>query len=152
MNGVDPQDGLMHKPAAMQSSQATVETLDRAECLALLGTQRLGRIAVLVDPAAGPHVVPVNYALFRGSIVLRSIPGTKLDRLATSPVTFEVDSFDPYVRMGWSVIVEGLACKVTGSELDVEELNLTPLLNRPDSHWVRLTPRSITGRRVTAGP
>jgi nitroimidazol reductase NimA-like FMN-containing flavoprotein (pyridoxamine 5'-phosphate oxidase superfamily) len=130
---------------------ATVEKLDRGECLALLGTQRLGRIAVVADPDKGPHVVPVNYTLLRGSIVLRSIQGTKLDELVTKPVTFEVDSFDPFQRSGWSVVVEGLAYEASNLEMEIEELNLVPLLEQQNSRWVRITPRSISGRRVTAG-
>ena len=129
-----------------------VEELDRAECLALLGTQRLGRIALPGDPGRGPHVVPVNYTLLRGSIVLRSIPGTKLDRLVTQPVTFEVDSFDAFQRSGWSVVVEGMAYEASDLEMEIEDFNLVPLLEQQNSRWVRIMPRSITGRRVTAEP
>lgn len=129
----------------------TVEILERAECLALLATERLGRMAVQADPGAGPHVVPVNYALVRGRIVMRVAPGTKFDRLVTEPVTFEVDSFDSFRRVGWSVVVEGFAQAVSDQEMTVEEFNFHPLLDMPDSRWVRLVPRSISGRRLTAG-
>ena len=145
----------MSEPGATldrRQHETVVETLDRAECLALLATQRLGRLAVLAGPDVGPHVVPVNYALLRGSIVLRSAPGTKLHRLVTEPVTFEVDSFDPFMRTGWSVVVEGLAYEASDREMEVEDINLHPLLERQNSRWVRLVPRSISGRRVTAGP
>lgn len=131
-------------------NQTMVDELDRAECLALLGTQRLGRIAVVADVGKGPHVVPVNYTLLRGSIVLRSIPGTKFDKLVTEPVSFEVDSFDPFQRTGWSVVVEGLAYEASNLEMEIEELNLVPLLEQQNSRWVRITPRAISGRRVTA--
>lgn len=137
-------------PPRIRADGPKVEILDRAECLALLATQRLGRLAVMAEPGVGPHVVPVNYALLRGSIVLRSAPGTKLDRLITEPVTFEVDSFDPWERMGWSVVVEGLAYEASDREMDLETVNLHPLLERQNSRWVRLTPRSISGRRITA--
>ena len=128
------------------------EILDRAECLALLATQRLGRLAVVAGPDVGPHVVPVNYALLRGSVVLRSVPGTKLTRLVTEPVTFEVDSFDPFMRAGWSVVVEGFAYEASDREIELEEVNLHPLLEQQNSRWVRLVPRSISGRRIIAGP
>ena len=132
-------------------NQTVVEILRREECLALLGTQRLGRLAVLAGPGVGPHLVPVNYTLLRGSIVLRSAPGTKLDRLVTRPVTFEVDSFDPFMRTGWSVVVEGLAYEASDREMEVEDVSLHPLLEGQASRWVRLTPRSISGRRITQG-
>lgn len=145
----------MSKPTATRNTQqhrATVENLDRAECLALLATQRLGRLAVMAAPDVGPHLVPVNYAVLRGSIVLRSAPGTKLTRIVTEPVTFEVDSFDPFMRTGWSVVVEGLAYEASDREMEVEDINLHPLLELQNSRWVRLVPRSISGRRLTAGP
>jgi len=133
-------------------NDATVEILGQAECLALLGTERLGRLAVSRGPDVGPHVVPVNYTLLRGSIVFRSAPGTKLHRLVTEPVTFEVDGFDPFTRTGWSVVVEGLAYEASDREMECEEIHLRPLLERQNSRWARLTPRSITGRRVTQTP
>ena len=129
----------------------TVEVLDRAECLALLATERLGRVAVQADPGVGPHVVPVNYALVRGRVVMRVAPGTKFDRLVTEPVTFEVDNFDSFRRVGWSVVVEGFAEEASDEEMAVEEVNFHSLLDMPDSRWVRLVPRSITGRRLAAG-
>jgi uncharacterized protein len=146
--------GAMSNPPATLNTaqdQTTVEILDRAECLALLATQRLGRLAVVAGPDVGPHVVPVNYTLNRGSIVLRSAPGTKRDRLVTEPVTFEVDSFDPFLRSGWSVVVEGFAYEASDREMEWEDINFRSLLELQNSRWVRLVPRSISGRRLTAG-
>lgn len=135
----------MTKPSGVDTG---VEVLDRAECLALLATQRLGRLAVAAEPDLGPHVVPVNYAVLRESILLRSAPGTKLRCLVTEPVTFEVDSFDPYMGTGWSVVVEGLAYEASDREIEVEEVNLHPLLDGQNSRWVRIIPRTISGRRL----
>ena len=124
-----------------------VETLDRDACLQLLATQHVGRLAVAV-PDQGPHVVPVNYTLLRDSVVLRSAPGTKLERLVTQPVTFEVDQVDPSGQAGWSVVVEGLAYEASDWEIEVEDPHLDPAVERQNSRWVRLVPRSITGRRI----
>ncbi len=134
-----------------RSRPAAVENLDPAECFVLLATQRLGRLAVAAEPGQGPHLVPVNYALVRGSIILRSVPGTKLDRILSQAVTFEVDSFDPFRRTGWSVVVEGLASEVPDREMEDESVTFHPLLERPESRWVRLAPRSVSGRRITTG-
>ena len=65
-------------------------------------------------------------------------------------MSFEVDSFDPFQRTGWSVVVEGLAYEASNLEMEIEELNLVPLLEQQNSRWVRITPRAISGRRVTA--
>jgi uncharacterized protein len=132
-----------------RSRPGAAENLDPAECFVLLATQRLGRLAVAAEAGQGPHLVPVNYALVRGSITLRSVPGTKLDRILSQAVTFEVDSFDPFRRMGWSVVVEGLASEVPDREMEDEAVTFHPLLERSDSRWVRLAPLSVSGRRIT---
>jgi hypothetical protein len=54
-------------------------------------------------------------------------------RLVTEPVTFEVDSFDPFLRTGWSVVVEGLAYEPSDREMEYEDINLWPLLERQNS-------------------
>ena len=128
--------------------ETILETLDRGECLQLLATQRVGRLAV-AEPGRGPHVVPVNYTMLRDSVILRSAPGTKLTRLVTEPVTFEVDCVDSFLRMGWSVVIEGLAYEASDWEIEAEGIHLAPFVDRQNSRWVRLVPRSITGRRVT---
>jgi hypothetical protein len=55
------------------------------------------------------------------------------------------------MRSGWSVVVEGLAYEASDREMEIEEIHLRPLLDRPNSRWARLVPRSMTGRRITAG-
>src|SRR5688572_8122389 len=107
-------------PPTRCSRPTAAENLDPAECVVLLATQRLGRLAVAAEAGQGPHLVPVNYALVRGSIIVRSVPGTKLDRILSQAVTFEVDNFDPFRRTGWSVVVEGLASEVPDREMEDE--------------------------------
>jgi nitroimidazol reductase NimA-like FMN-containing flavoprotein (pyridoxamine 5'-phosphate oxidase superfamily) len=131
--------------------EPSVEALDEETCLELLATQHVGRLAA-AQPGRGPHVVPVNYTLLRGSIVLRSAPGTKLDLLINEPVTFEVDELEPSGRAGWSVVIEGLAYEASDWEIEVEDIQLESLVERQNSRWVRLVPRSITGRRIEASP
>ena len=126
---------------------ANVETLDQGECLQLLATQRVGRLAV-AQPDRGPHVVPVNYMVHRGCVIFRSAPGTKLTWLVTEPVTFEVDCVDPFLRTGWSVVVEGLAYEASDWEIEIEDIHLAPFVERQNSRWVRLVPHSISGRRI----
>ena len=50
-----------------------LEILDRDECLRLLRSQVLGRIGVTVD--AHPVVLPVNYCLFDGQLVIQTGQG-----------------------------------------------------------------------------
>ena len=53
-----------------------LDVLDRRECLHLLATQSVGRLAVATPE--GPLVVPVNFVLDGESIVFRSDRGSKL--------------------------------------------------------------------------
>ena len=85
-----------------------LEELARDECLRLLGSQSVGRIAVVVDEF--PVVVPVNYRLAemgdRTWIVVRTRPGNVLDRTSMH-AAFEIDGIDPVHRQGWSVLTRG---------------------------------------------
>jgi uncharacterized protein len=130
-----------------------VEHLSVDQCLALLGRQGVGRLAV--NDADGPVILPVNYLLDRGSVVLRSDPGLKVD-LANerAPAAFEIDGVDDVRRLGWSVLVRGLLAQVTEpSERErLRALDLAPYVGGDKVHLLRLDSRSITGRRILVPP
>lgn len=126
-----------------------LEEIDRDECLRLLATRSVGRLAV-AEPGQAPLVVPVNYALVGESIVFRSDPGTKLRLLVTEPVSFQVDDIDPAQRSGWSVLLQGLAYRASEREID-EAVHLHSFAPGRKDYWVRLVPKSITGRRIRPG-
>lgn len=91
--------------------RVSLEVLDRRECLRLLATQPVGRIGVSIG--ALPAILPVNFALVGDYIVIRTVPGTKLDAAARrSVVAFEVDSYAPDGSSGWSVLVQGVCSEV----------------------------------------
>ena len=129
-----------------------MEQLAERECLHLLATQVVGRVAIVVDGRAS--VFPVNYVLDRGRIVFRTDEGTKLDAaLAGATVTFEVDQSDPMYHTGWSVMATGPLEAVT----DPEELGRVRGLpvrawGRIGNYWVRMPIASISGRRITGPP
>jgi nitroimidazol reductase NimA-like FMN-containing flavoprotein (pyridoxamine 5'-phosphate oxidase superfamily) len=131
----------------VEEERPIIERLDRATCLQLLATQSVGRLAVGRSGQA-PHLVPINYALLRDSIVFRTAPGTKLELLVTEPVTFEADWFDLGSRTGWSVVVQGLAYEASDREMECEEIELDSFFEQQDSRWARLQPDCITGRRI----
>ena len=122
-----------------------LDELSREECLALLGGASVGRIAVNLR-AGSPLVVPVNFALDGEVIVFRTDPGSKLTALRERPVSFQVDDIDPFHKFGWSVLVRGIALVVPAARggVDVE-----PWAPGPMEHWVRITPVSIEGRRLS---
>lgn len=134
-------------------AEPVLEELDREECLRLLATQSVGRLAI-GQPEWAPHVVPVNYVMLRDSVIFRTDRGHKLRLVVTEPVSFEVDFADPFHRTGWSVLVQGLAYQASSWEIEVEGLHVEPFAPGEKSIWVRLVPHSITGRlvRLPDGP
>ena len=128
------------------------EFLTTEECMRLLGTQSVGRLAVVV--AGYPTVVPLNFALDRGTVVFRSAPGTKLDAAQHGNVAFQVDEIDHQSRSGWSVLLTGMA-EIIGDQHDEElvarttSLNIDPYEPGDKTTWVRIITNSVTGRRIT---
>ena len=126
--------------------QAELEDLTRAECMAHLARQEVGRVAIQM-PNAAPLVVPVNYVMDGDVVVFRSDPGAKLDAVELGPVSFEVDEVDRVTRTGWSVLVTGTAHVADLDEVD--DLHLEAWVAGTKDHWVRIVPSSITGRRIS---
>jgi nitroimidazol reductase NimA-like FMN-containing flavoprotein (pyridoxamine 5'-phosphate oxidase superfamily) len=132
------------------AGRSAFEEMGPEACLELLARHGFGRIAVLLDDGQ-PDIFPVNYALDGDRIVFRSGPGTKLSHASLDRVAFEVDESeqDGTAR---SVVVKGVALEITEA-LDPEsarqrELPIPSRLTGPDDHYVRIVPRSVTGRRL----
>jgi nitroimidazol reductase NimA-like FMN-containing flavoprotein (pyridoxamine 5'-phosphate oxidase superfamily) len=131
-------------------SRTGIEMMDRAECLELLNTSDLGRIAV-VD-AGHPVIFPVNYAMDGEHIVFRTAPGTKFDATVRgTPVAFEIDWTDTGSRAAWSVVVTGWARVVETPEemARAEALDLKPWSTHDKPHFVAVHAERVSGRRIT---
>ena len=96
-----------------------MEELDENECLRLIGSGGIGRIAYV--GRFGPAVLPVNYQLRGGAIVFRTAENAALDEdlrtgiaNADYKVAFEIDEIDAAAQQGWSVLIQGPAHHVTG--------------------------------------
>jgi uncharacterized protein len=120
--------------------------IPREECVQLLALHRVGRIALPTLEGA-VLVVPVNYVLDGEVIVFRSDPGEKLDAIHGHRASFQIDYIDPVHRTGWSVLVQGTAHRAGHRE--IEHLALDPWVGGEKDAWVRIVPRSISGRRLT---
>jgi nitroimidazol reductase NimA-like FMN-containing flavoprotein (pyridoxamine 5'-phosphate oxidase superfamily) len=125
--------------------QPDLDELTREECLRLVASHSIGRVAV-APPGRSPFVVPVNYVLDVEAIVFRSDPGTKIDVAPHHPVSFQVDFFDPFNRTGWSVLLQGTAAEADAAE--VAHLRLESWAGGEKAHWVRIVPVEVTGRRI----
>jgi nitroimidazol reductase NimA-like FMN-containing flavoprotein (pyridoxamine 5'-phosphate oxidase superfamily) len=133
---------------------ANLEELSAEECWRLLGTQQVGRFAVMVGHY--PLVFPVNYAVSQKSIVFRTGVGTKLWAIHRSNVTFEVDEFDEVERSGWSVMARGAAQEVDANHNPHLAKQLDAAAGAPwapgdRSRLVRIVVDAVTGRLLRAG-
>jgi uncharacterized protein len=134
----------------------TLDELSPDECWRLLGTQQVGRIAVVVGHY--PLVFPVNYALVDKTVVFRTGVGTKLWAIHRSNVTFEVDDFDTVERSGWSVMARGAAHEVSSTRDSRLASHLDATAGAPwapgdRSHLVRVVVDDVSGRIIRAsGP
>lgn len=126
-----------------------IESLTRETCWTLLGTARVGRLAVTA--ADGADIFPVNYKVGNGVVYFRSAPGQKLiDLTANAVVAFEADGV--LDRLRWSVVVRGEAKRLSSDE-EIEASGIRHLKSHnPVNKWnyVRITPSSIAGRRFRA--
>jgi hypothetical protein len=127
------------------------QELSKSECFGLLARERVGRVAFVDD--LGPIVLPVNFVLDRHMVVFRTDGGTKLDAAVRgSRVAFEIDGTDEEARTGWSVLIRGEAVEVTDpAELArLRRLPLHPWAPGAKTHYVRILPAVLTGRRISA--
>ncbi len=147
--------GAQLPPAPGRSARPPVVTkLMPAECLRLIAPGGIGRLAF--GTASGPVVLPVNFAVLAGTIVIRTSEGSMIEGHAGDQVAFEADHLDQALCQGWSVLVRGPAHRVAHpAELDHVRRDTTlwpwPGGDRPggdrDVH-VRIVPDRITGLRI----
>ena len=131
------------------SQHSGIEVLGSDECKKLLAQEIVGRVAVVIG--ATPTILPVNYALDGDDIVMRTMPGSRLD-VGQGHAAFEVDSFDRSNQSGWSVLVTGHLEEVTWYQTKdmarLQALPVVPWAAGDRNLWLRLRPGFISGRVV----
>jgi nitroimidazol reductase NimA-like FMN-containing flavoprotein (pyridoxamine 5'-phosphate oxidase superfamily) len=153
---------LLTTPAALlgASSQAPPEQVSRphsqqflklstGECRTLIEPGGIGRIAF--STAAGPMVLPVNFTVVSGSIVIRTTAGSLIDSRGDERVAFEVDHLDEVLCHGWSVLIQGQSHRVLqpGELRHLREaVTVVPWAGGPRDSYVRIVPYQISGRRI----
>ena len=118
------------------------------DCLELLGSQDVGRLAVSIRDL--PDIFPINYTFDRGGIVFRTAEGTKLAAAVLGRgVAFEIDGYDAAAGEAWSVVVKGRAVEIERMQdvFDALDLPLFSWQAAPKHRFVRIEPVDISGRR-----
>ncbi len=135
----------------MGNDPARLQVLEVDECVRRLTEHvpQIGRVAFVLD--GGLSVLPVNYAMHKGTIVLRTKAGGALDAGASQgPVAFEVDELDPTWQEGWSVLVKGTCAAVTGGAeaAELRRLRLQQWATSDGLRYLRIVPDEISGRQL----
>ncbi|MFG1695332.1 pyridoxamine 5'-phosphate oxidase family protein [Nonomuraea sp. NPDC049309] len=128
-----------------------------AEAMRLLAEAPFGRI--VFTRHALPAVRPVNHAVVDGAIVIRTTPGMIIGgRMEQTVVAYEADELDERERIGWSVIVTGVAAPVTdpGEAARLKGL-VHPWVTGEMDQVIRIRPEIVTGfvlapAQVACGP
>jgi hypothetical protein len=142
-------DGARGVPDGPPAGARELVPLDRAACLDLLATAEVGRLVFTVR--ALPEVLPVNFRLFEGSVVVR-VGGTSraMAGAVDAVVAFQADDVDAGSRTGWSVTVVGHSSEVTDplERARVLALPLEPWAGGPRDRILRIPLDRVTGRRL----
>jgi len=142
--------GLESPPGRPRSPEGQlIEQLAPDECAALVAPGGIGRFIFVDD--RGPIAWPVNFRILDGDVVFRTESGSRvLDRLATADTSFEVDRLDEALTEGWSVLMTGQSRLITdpAERTLAGALGVRPWAGGPHDAYVRLSPRTVTGRRI----
>lgn len=137
--------------ASDDRTRGSLVQLSTEECLTLLGTTTVGRLAFVDDE--GQQLIPVNFALIDGTIFFRTAPGGVLAGLADGhdDIAFGVDHHEDLYRDGWNVTVRGSVAAVQDAETVETVLShgrLRPWAGGERPVVMGVTIRSVDGRRV----
>lgn len=143
--------GRLRLDELMAETTSPISEIPDDSAWGYLASVEVGRIAVSTEDL--PEIFPINFCLDGESIVFRSAPGTKLEKLAhNGHVVFEADGWND--EGGWSVIVKGIGALITDQDelARVKRAPLLPWVPTVKKIWVRITPSKITGRAFFFGP
>lgn len=130
-----------------------IRTLPDRECMELLSTTTVGRIAFV--NACGQQLVPVNFAVIDRVIYFRTLPDGFLAQLSHGhdDVAFGVDHHDDTYRVGWNVTVKGKASLVEDRatiNMVLSHERLRPWAGGVRPMVIRIEIDSVAGRRASA--
>lgn len=128
-----------------------LEVLSRAEAVALLETQEVGRL--VYTRRALPAVIPVNYVLRDGAILIWTGSGSSVAQAVRgNVVAFQVDQLDRATHSGWSVTVTATAQLVMdeAKRARAREDGPAPWAPGVKDHLISIPLTMVTGRWLGA--
>lgn len=130
-------------------TDAYLQVMSREECLRLLPTATIARIAYCSDGEV--HVLPVNAVLYQDEVVVRTTYGGKLAAAtAGATMTVEADEVDAATRTAWVVNVVGRSRLI--EDLDdlalLELAHIEPWVPGDREFYIGVSLDTVTGRRI----
>jgi uncharacterized protein len=131
-------------------SERLFEAIGRKQCLDLVESNHLGRVAW--QAADLPQILPVTYAMHQGSIYFRTTPDGILSELAQpTRVALEVDELDQQTRSGWSIVLHGRTSAVSEPDALADLWaadSLVPWASGNRTLFICIRPDRVSGRVV----
>ena len=133
-----------------------VVELDRKEAMRLLASVDYGR--VVFTQRALPAIRPVNHLVDGDRVIVRSRLSSTVSAVVGSGtnagvvVAYQADGLDPDRRLGWSVVVTGLASTVTDPKQRARyEQLLHPWVSLAMDTVIAIDAEIVTGIRIVDG-
>jgi nitroimidazol reductase NimA-like FMN-containing flavoprotein (pyridoxamine 5'-phosphate oxidase superfamily) len=124
--------------------------LSREESLRRLAGVGVGRI--VFTHQALPAIRPVNHLVDDGLVIIRSHAGATLLAALDTVVSYQADSVFPDDRIGWSVVVTGVARQLNAADaIERYERLLRPWAPREKDHVIRIQPELVSGFSLQEG-
>lgn len=125
------------------------EAIAEDRCLTLLREGAVGLLALV--GAEAPDVRPVNFALHRREIVIRTGRGRIFESARKGePASFALCEFDRFEHSGWSVVVVGRLSIGDPTDSAIRT-RVRAWANADKSEWVLLSIDEISGREIAQG-
>jgi hypothetical protein len=131
----------------MNTDANGLEMLSRAEAIALLETQEVGRL--VYTRRALPAIRPVSFVVRGGAVLIWTGSSSSLGQAVRGAVVaFEADELDRATHSGWSVAVTGTAQLVTDEARLAQARADGPVPWAPGikEHLIRIPLTVVTGR------
>jgi len=102
-----------------------------------------------------PVILPVYFALDEESVLIRTVPGSRLDAaIVGAVVAFEADGREPSEQIHWSVLLQGIATELNAWQRDNPSLPVAiPSWGATDRarRTIRIDAPHASGRRFYIG-
>ena len=135
-----------------EGNDVELRTLTKQECLDLLASVPIGRVALTLN--ALPIIFPVNYTLTDDSVIFGAMASSALSKAADGAVTaFQADSYDPENRTGWTVLAIGRALYIRDAEtlgqLELDEKLPEPwAIGESAERYFQIDLSEVSGHRI----